>query len=129
MRASAMLRTAAVAVVLLATSAAAQRLTKGVLSGTVQSHGVTVLATSTGTVFTTPATGFIIVTQWCSDFTAGTLAAGTLELPRTGNAAAGNERCTSYVPGVVLPPSTAVTFMNPGSSSQAVTVTGVLSSN
>jgi hypothetical protein len=129
MRALKTLLVLSVAGALMVSPATAQTLKKGTMSGTIQTKSATVPATMSGTVFTTSATGFFIVTQWCSEFTAGSLVAGSVALLRTGNAVSGNERCTSYVPGIALPQSTAVMFTNPGSSAQTVTITGVLSPN
>ena len=129
MRALKTLLVLSVAGALVVRPATAQTLKRGTLSGTIETHSATVPAGGTATVFTTSATGFFIVTQWCSEFTAGSLVAGSVALLRMGNAVAGNERCTSYVLGIALPQGTAVMFTNPGLSAQTVTITGVLSPN
>ena len=129
MRALKTLLMLSVAGALVVSPATAQTLKKGTMSGTIETHSVTVPGSGSATVFTTPATGFFIATQWCSDFTAGSLVAGSVVLLRMGNAVSGNERCTSYVPGIALPQGTNVVFANLGTSPQTVTITGVLSPN
>jgi hypothetical protein len=59
--------------------AGAQSFKKGALSAIMQTESAIVPASSSGTVFTTPASGFFIVTQLCSDFTASTLVASCPE--------------------------------------------------
>ena len=118
-------------VALSVTSARAQSFKKGNLSGVIQSFSATVAAGGSATVMTTPASGFFIMTQWCSDFSSGTLSASGLgALPRDGSGTPSgtvSERCTSYSPGIALPASSTVSYANPGVSPQTIAITGVLS--
>jgi hypothetical protein len=108
--------------------AGAQSMKKGTLSGTVMSGYVTLAATSSAMVFTTPASGFFILTQACPTFGMGQarLVGNTVgDLPTPVPSVS---NCVEFVPGLALPANEVLTCHNlTGSGGIPCAVTGVLS--
>ena len=116
-----------VAAVLIGTSAQAQSIKKSTLSGTLTSAGAVATAAGTPvTIFTTPASGFFILTQACSTtpgvsnvtFTAGTV--GTIVTSTS-------DECTQFINGIAIPVSTAIQCASGTGSNENCMITGVLS--
>ena len=119
-----------------ASSVSAQMVSKGGVSGKLQTYRAIVgpAPASPVTLLTTPAKGKIfILTQACANNENGFIldsGSPALTIVSTGADAAfrGNSRCVTYSPGLAMPPSTAITCNNGDTNnSNACTVTGVLS--
>ena len=121
----------------LASPASAQKVSKGGVSGKLQTYRAIVgpAPTSPVTLLTTPTKkgGFFILTQACANNENGfILDSGTPALTivsaSTGAPFRGNGRCVTYSPGLAIPPSTAITCNNQDTENgTSCSVTGVLS--
>jgi hypothetical protein len=123
-----MFRMAMIAALTLASAGVeAQTIKGGGLNGQVLTAGVAVPANSSATVFTTPASGFFILTQVCSGFASciGNLTvAGLGSIPAADN---NGGSCQSFAPGLALPQNTAVSCANRCTSQGATClITGVV---
>jgi hypothetical protein len=113
------------------TTACAQVVTQSTLSGIETSASTTIGHNPTGTaaapVFTTPATGFFILTQAC--FTRNsrvTLSGNTVGV--IVHSRSNSRKCTTYTPGIALPHSQTLTCTNASKTTdQTCTVNGILS--
>jgi hypothetical protein len=121
----------------LASAASAQKVSKGGVSGKLQTYRAIVgpAPASPVTILTTPAKkkGIFILTQACANNEDGFILdsgspALTIVSASAGAAFRGNSRCVTYSPGLAIPPSTAITCNNGDTNnSNACSVTGVLS--
>ena len=107
-----------------ATYAHAQSVRNGGPSGTVVSASVPTPPGSTPTAYTTPATGFFLLTTACFPVTSfGVTASGFGRIPAS-------DFCIHYSPGLALPQNSAVTcnYSCPGCTSSGAhcTIAGVL---
>ncbi len=111
---------AAAMVFLAATSADAQQLKRGELTGTVVSASATAPPLSSVSLLTAPASGHFIVTQVCG---------GPIEGSTIGTLSFGGG-CTEFVPGFALPANEELEIRNEGASFDINgLVTGVESKN
>jgi len=113
------------ALVLLAADAGAQSLRSGGATGVVVSASVAAPPGSAPVVYTTPATGYFILTTACFPITSfGVRASGFGKIPAS-------DFCVHYAPGLALPQSSAVTcdYSCAGctSSNVACTISGIVS--
>jgi hypothetical protein len=109
--------------VLASTPAMAQVIKKGTLSGKIVSAAVEVAPTTAATVYTTPATGFFILTQVCVQDRSEMAVRGATLGPLVTD-----DRCTTYTPGVALPRNEVITCANNDATpTGACSITGVLS--
>jgi collagen triple helix repeat protein len=119
------------------------------LSGQILSTGVDVSPSSSATVFTTPATGTFILTQFCTPVvtlgvngntlqtfaaslqgrTFGRIPGIPLALGDTGSVPIPSSSCTTYAPGIALPPNEELTCSQPPGSplKGRCVITGILS--
>ena len=111
-----------VATMTLAAGAAdAQQIKSGELTGTVTSGHALVSGNGQATVLQTPAKGQFIMTQFCKESNSTELQGSTLGVITTDN------DCTTFVPGVAIPPSEILFCRNLDTPSRSCSVTGVLS--
>ena len=122
---------------LVGAAASAQTITRGGLTGRVQTFRAVVgtAPTSPVTILTTPAArqGLFILTQACSNNSNGSIFVGgnpplTIVSSSADNPFRGNARCVTFTPGLALPAGTAIMCNNldPANSNSCL-VTGVLS--
>ena len=105
--------------------AAAQSVKTGGASGIVMSASVPTPPGTVATVFTTPATGFFLLTSACFPIVSfGITASGFGKVPAS-------DQCITYNPGLALPQGSTLTCdyscFGCTSSNQACTISGVLS--
>ena len=109
--------------VALTTPAQAQQLKKGTLTGEILSKTWPIQANSSATMFTTPTKGFFVLTQLCvenkNNVTVRGATVGLLLFP-------GDEKCTTYNPGIAFPQNEAITCVNDGASASSCLITGVI---
>ena len=126
-------RTLTIAVVTLAlySPARAQKLAKGGLSGVVTSTSTAIPANGSATLFSTPpdGEGFFVLTQVCSR------EPFCVELNGStfGRIPTGSDGCTTYDPGIALPPGEILTATHRPTAisctiAPPVMITGVLTS-
>jgi hypothetical protein len=117
----------------IAPGASAQRVTTGSFNGKAVVYNVTVPASSTAPILTTPAAGdgIFILTQLCVDISANMQLRGSTlgELPRNilSTGAQGTGECTTYSPGIPFPPAEAVSCNNGAGIAGNCLVIGVVS--
>lgn len=104
------------------TSAQAQQVKKGELSGTILSGGVSVPASSSLVVFTAPATGNFILTTFCARDVA--LSGNTVGPIAPADS---DEPCLVFVPGFAIPSGEVLTCTNDEVDPGICSVSGVLS--
>jgi hypothetical protein len=112
-----------VAALVVVRSSEAQVIKNGALSGVIVSKSIAVPASSSAPVFTTPAAGkgVFVLTQFCRS-NCPELSGSTLA--RIGDNGSG---CTTYSPGIALPPGETLTCTSSGCDPGApCTITGVV---
>jgi hypothetical protein len=106
---------------LMSTTVTAQTVKNGEISGIIVSKSVSIPATSSANLYTTPATGFFIITQACSVSSNIPLSgSGIGEITRLNG-------CQTFTPGFVVPAGTTLSCYNEYGFTSGCTVTGVLS--
>lgn len=115
-----------VAVVGVVSTASAQTVKDGELSGQILSAGATAAPGTSVTLLTTPATGFYVLTHAVLSGCTGSISAsGFGPIVSHGNSS------SSYTPGIALPPSSTITCTSDACSTPAIpatcVITGVLS--
>jgi len=126
MQKSVMLAVSLFAVVWSAPATHAQTVKKSTLSGLMISRSVAVPDLASATVFTTPATGFYILTQFCA--TAPGVGSVTLSGSTFGQVVVStSDECTTYNQGITFAPGEVLTCANGGTgATEHCMITGVL---
>ena len=108
-------------------AANAQSYKKSTLSGVIVSSVVSVPAESSAVVYTAPSTGFFILTQYCGNEDSISVCAGSCIPVRIQPS--GSQYCTTFTPGIAVPPGATVTCINGYPSASSCLINGVLSKN
>ena len=108
------------------TSAVAQQVKNGTISGTLLSAGATVPANSAALVFTAPATGHFILTTFCGDATQLTLRGHTVGFIASLALNAGAS-CQPLTPGFAIPQGEILSCISSIGFPSDCSISGVLS--
>lgn len=103
-------------------TAIAQTVKNGEISGIIVSKSVSIPASSSANLYTTPATGYFIITQACSTGSYMPLSGSGI-----GEIARLNSSCQTFTPGFVVPAGTTLSCYNEYAFTSSCNVTGVLS--
>jgi hypothetical protein len=120
MKATAMISAVLLTGVLAHAPAHAQQVKKGTLTGRIVSAAVEVPGNSSGPLFTTPAKGFFVLTQVCTEDKDADVRGATLGPIYNEN------KCTTYNPGIGFPQNEAITCVNNNPDPSGCFITGII---
>ena len=120
MKTVAAIATVLVTAVLTAAPVQAQQQKKGTLTGTIVSAAVEVAGNSSGSLFTTPAKGFFVLTQVCVEDKSAEIRGSTL------GPIFNEDKCSTYTPGIAFPQNEMLTCVNDDTDASGCFITGVV---